>query len=562
MILLKIKKILLAVALVMFLGLTVCAEQGAVFLSGDGTENNPYVISEASHMQNLSRLVNDGDANAAKAYYKLENDINLKDIKWTAIGTEQNPFCGVFDGNGYAIKSMDVQSGKYTGLFGYVTGAKISSLNLEDFNISFTYDTADWQNPRIYVGALAAYIKTSATTPDAHITACSANGRIDVKSNTTYVFAGGLVGEANAQNSLVAIKNCRTNNEITATSSAYTAYVGGITSSMSMGYQSLVSVENSCSDGTLYAKGKDSAHAGGISGAIFSSGSAWVPSTSNKDEVIPNNRPELMSPDDKDVMIKNCYSLADMTADGNIVVNSGYVVGKTNMYSAVEKSYWTDKQNVKALRKGSEIKTIKVGTSTDFANLESSSFISQNMGFDFSNTWKFRFNENIPVLSEIYQKGPKKIFYILNEDTGLINVELKQNGVPILITSKNPKKLGCAFEGWYKDNDLQQLYTAGQSYNVDEDLVLYAQWEPMYTQTLIDNSQDVTVFDVTAHKIPDGSSAVLALYKENKLVFVKHRTVTSGKVSFAGVVPYDTARIFVFDNLGSLVPLCMPELVK
>ena len=65
----------------------------------------------------------------------LLNDLDLSGLtEWTPIGTEENPFKEVFNGQGFTLKniafSTDVTSQKYTGIFGVVDGGTVSNLKV------------------------------------------------------------------------------------------------------------------------------------------------------------------------------------------------------------------------------------------------------------------------------------------------------------------------------------------------------------------------------------------------------------------------------------------------
>ena len=73
--------------------------------------------------------------------YILMGDIDLSEIDWEPIGTEENPFTGIFNGNGYTISNMNitVDDGPKTenvGFFGCTDGATISNVILKDATIS------------------------------------------------------------------------------------------------------------------------------------------------------------------------------------------------------------------------------------------------------------------------------------------------------------------------------------------------------------------------------------------------------------------------------------------
>ena len=76
---------------------------------------------------------------------KLYNDIDLQNEEWTPIGTAENPFTGVFDGNGYEIKNLsfgESSDKENLGLFGYNEGI-IKNVGIAEGNISCTLTNKD-----------------------------------------------------------------------------------------------------------------------------------------------------------------------------------------------------------------------------------------------------------------------------------------------------------------------------------------------------------------------------------------------------------------------------------
>ena len=80
---------------------------------GNGTKDNPYLISGKEDLDKFRDLVNAGDSFLGE-YIKLTGDIELsgsETSQWTPIGTytsdtDNNPFAGIFDGNGHTIKGL------------------------------------------------------------------------------------------------------------------------------------------------------------------------------------------------------------------------------------------------------------------------------------------------------------------------------------------------------------------------------------------------------------------------------------------------------------------------
>ena len=129
------------------------------FAGGDGTEDNPYLISTSAQLARLAYLINNSSTNAdyRNLYYKQTTNLDMSAYWWDAIGTSSaRYFSGNFDGGGFTISGLYTQSGmtstyNYQGLFGYVRGinsssyAEIHDVGIIDSNIR-GYD---------YVGAIS-----------------------------------------------------------------------------------------------------------------------------------------------------------------------------------------------------------------------------------------------------------------------------------------------------------------------------------------------------------------------------------------------------------------------
>ncbi len=87
------------------------------FSGGEGTINNPYLISSADDLIELSAAMIDG-GNARDGYFKLIADIDLGETEWKPIGNLEVGFSGVFDGNGRKITIRKFANGNFFGLFG------------------------------------------------------------------------------------------------------------------------------------------------------------------------------------------------------------------------------------------------------------------------------------------------------------------------------------------------------------------------------------------------------------------------------------------------------------
>ena len=144
---------------------------------GDGSgadENNPIWIETAEDMDKVR--------NGLGQSYKLGAEIDLSgNTSWEPIGVYKSPFTGVFDGNGYQISGLNVNS-ESGGLFGYVKGgASDAPCILKNITI---------RDPQVRgnseVGALAG------TAENARVVSCAAAGG----SVTARNWAGGLIGRS------------------------------------------------------------------------------------------------------------------------------------------------------------------------------------------------------------------------------------------------------------------------------------------------------------------------------------------------------------------------------
>lgn len=93
----------------------------AYFARGDGSEENPYVITNRTHMYNLAwlqylgyfNMASSGNNGKAQSYFKVESDIDMEGLCLPPIGTVEYPFLGNFSGGGFVIanaKTTNVKS--------------------------------------------------------------------------------------------------------------------------------------------------------------------------------------------------------------------------------------------------------------------------------------------------------------------------------------------------------------------------------------------------------------------------------------------------------------------
>jgi hypothetical protein len=175
---------------VLLCGTGFCAGYGG----GAGSPSNPYLISMATHLQDLS--ANSGDWDKC---FKLTADVSA------ALYTPVTSFTGVFDGNGYSINGFNCTTdADYVGFFRRVQGATACVKNLT--LVSPTVNVP----ARNYIGAITGSVDNGGV-----ISGCSVVGGSVTGSNQT----GGIAGSNNSGSMI----GCNSSTSV----SGYT-YVGGL----------------------------------------------------------------------------------------------------------------------------------------------------------------------------------------------------------------------------------------------------------------------------------------------------------------------------------------------
>lgn len=207
------------------------------FAGGNGTQDDPYLISNGAQLAYLAYQINYGDAkNYRNKYYTLTCDIDLGGVNWDPIGCGYNAggysdssrrFIGNFNGQGYTISNLRIDSSKQSffralGLFGYVGGAAhIDNLHISNAAINLNSDV----EMGIQCGVLAGYLN------NAHVNNCSVNGDIYMNATTASqdFYIGGLVGCANGNSW---IRDCDFDGTIGGKFDGGDVYAGGMIGSI------------------------------------------------------------------------------------------------------------------------------------------------------------------------------------------------------------------------------------------------------------------------------------------------------------------------------------------
>lgn len=175
----------------------------------DATE---FSIGTAAELAGLAALVNSRNNFSGKTI-KLTADIDLNNQAWTPIGTQGNPFNGVFDGGQHSVANLklvntDSSGSAMIGLFGNIKSGTVSNLTVSG-EISdeggFAYDGGVVGNADSatilncissvkiidtmgsYIGGIAGNISGNTTIKN-----CAYTGEM---SGVDFTYAGGIVGQ-------------------------------------------------------------------------------------------------------------------------------------------------------------------------------------------------------------------------------------------------------------------------------------------------------------------------------------------------------------------------------
>ncbi len=214
----KVLSILLALALCLSLLPTAALAEDATAMpkynGGNGTKDDPWLISSAADLQLLANTINDGDAAAFDAdctdtgdgipgnyhgyYFKQTTDLDLSDImNWDPIGYSGGQdlyFAGHYDGDGHTISNAtcagknDDDGFATAGIFGWVAFGSVKNLTVK--NADFF---AEGNKNMSYAGGVLA-VAYNCTVENCSVYDSKIESRRAPNENSNY--AGGITGIA------------------------------------------------------------------------------------------------------------------------------------------------------------------------------------------------------------------------------------------------------------------------------------------------------------------------------------------------------------------------------
>lgn len=247
--------------------ITIDVKFGVAEWTGNGTEENPYIIYTPGQLDLLASRVNaNRDTHYEGKYFILANDLEYDGTEnnYTPVGLGggiANYFGGIFDGKGHTINGININgtSGRQA-LFSVLRGATVKNLTLSNSTIS---------GNGMIVGGIAGYTLMGTTIENCHVAddvTISATGRVGgivghCYTGDTYIYGcssaatvkgstepavGGIAGYAGWSTTglgsqiRVFIENCLYKGK----SVEGNSYVGAIVGRMNTGNYSTVSLTN------------------------------------------------------------------------------------------------------------------------------------------------------------------------------------------------------------------------------------------------------------------------------------------------------------------------------
>lgn len=334
--------------------------------SGDSFEGKTVVLGKTLDFNDDNSYENPQDNTT---YGDYNGDGTIESIKqeltnisvgtgFKAIGNNENPFKGTFDGKGYEIKNLKVyanSSSLYGGVFGKIVSAEISNIGIVDAKVISNALTSggligNASNSKIINCYNTGNFQTENRAPVTGIVGEVINSKLINCYNETNVTATCAAGIANSiQNSTV--QNCYNTGNITASSSPAAGIAYNISNSTITGCYNTGEItgyygaggisynftnnkiNNSYNTGNITTSGSGSA--GGIVGYDVINSTI---SNCYNTGMIKNNSTSSSSPaggivayNVRNSSIENCYNTGDVTCEKGLAGGIGVILSNANI---------------------------------------------------------------------------------------------------------------------------------------------------------------------------------------------------------------------------------------
>ena len=223
-------------------------------LLGQGALSNEHRINNSNELIQFSKNVSSGTSYKGTTVF-LDADIEFSgglSEQFEPIGTSNKYFQGTFDGQGYAISNlaMNSSSSQYVGLFGYSSEATIRNVVL-DSSCSVVSSYSDPNHA--YVGGIIGY-SSKPNNLDYSIDSCVNLGSVIFAGNQSgFMHIGGIVGYLSSNAN---IRNCANYGSVTHSGTVSSnAHIGGIVGESYGSSSNKVIIQNCLNYGTINHSG-------------------------------------------------------------------------------------------------------------------------------------------------------------------------------------------------------------------------------------------------------------------------------------------------------------------
>ena len=428
---------------------------GVAAIAASGAEVRIASVDEFIIFKNN---VNKG-ANYSGTTVFLDSDVDLAGKSFEPIGNYSRYFCGVFDGQGYAISNLAMaSSARFVGLFGYSGGLTIRNLVLD----SSCTITSSFSNPEYtYIGGVIGH--------------CNAvYGPCDIKNNvnmgnvtfrgtlsdTNYLYLGGIAGHlyASTSNHEISVKNCANYGDITHSGNSEGSRIGGILGEF-RGYNSSkrAHIHNCLNLGPIsHNTTSNNLRLGGLIGRTYYAS------------------------------IENCVSGGKISF---LIVMSKYVgsiVGYASNETSVNYCYFTSDLSDYNKYNGvtsTESNIIDYGSTTfELNGTASVGSYSGNSLIGALNAYADYYSLG-DYSHWLLNKNGNAVSFIINRRTSSIGINYQITLLPSLASEGN-----VSFDGWYEDDELITPFTG---YEITSETKLYGRYcGPNFTVTFDANGGD------------------------------------------------------------------------
>ena len=325
-------------------------DQGLSAFGGD-TPERPLKIEDFADFEALRTAVNSGISYSGK-YIAMTADITMTDTPWDGIGSEERPFDGIFDGGGFKVDGMIIESDNMTphALFNAVKGTAGNRAVVQNLTIG---ENSSVHSTDGYVSSVAALVSDYSDIRNcvnyAPVTgeALSGNGSKKIAGMVSNAYgvsiviencvnhadvtathdsnnvndAGGLIGNARSGSSSehIIVRNCRNYGTC-----SFAGNSGGILGNIDEN----TDVLRCANYGAIYSY-RNSMRVGGVVGSVDVGSDIEISECFNKgnfDGLV--NSGGVVGFIRGKVHVTNCYNKGEIKLNGN--ANTGGVVGHVN----------------------------------------------------------------------------------------------------------------------------------------------------------------------------------------------------------------------------------------